>query len=556
MPSSKKLRNIQSNFRTANLKQNFQGIQQNKADSFLPPSAAVDIINMHSTEEGSWSADKAGYSVVNASGTAYESGARIDGIHWYPDAASVDHLIIACNGKLKEVNTSTGAATDIDASAGFTVGNNVDFEVINYLLFSCDGAKAKPRKWDGTTAADSGGWPINDGSNTYSKPKFVETFQGRAVYANFQGGTGAASKYPSHLVIGDVNAPESFTFPATTAAHSFLGEIGPGNGQTITGIRKMSIPALDAQGNDEVLVVFKERSIYTISGRSAKAGDPDQFIISVINPQFGAFNNRSIIQVGNDLYAMNEYGIVSYTTSSQSGTIQPNPINSEFVNEIIGSLNYAQKHKCWAVHLPGRRELWLALPTGANTDCDTIIVYKYPDFNSEQGVPRWSRRNGFSPICGLLFQRDFYVGFANGKVGKMFASSKYDTMGIPWKYEYPYLDAGNPKQIKRLISGDADFKIRSDQTVYIQTIWKGGNNNDQTGRSYDLRTTISQAIYGQAIYGLSTYGSQEETTVQYSAFGNGKRIKHILSGVTTDSGPEFLGLTPIFEFGSISQHYN
>lgn len=536
----------------ASLRNNTSGMVQNRAEAFLPASAAVDIINMHATDEGSWSADRAGYSVVNSGGTAYESGASIDGLFWFTGSDGADHLFTAINGKLKEVDLTAGTDANIDASAGYTVGNQVDFEVLGNVLFSCDGAIATPRKWDGTTAANSGGWPVNDGSNTYSKPKFVENHQDRLLYLNFQGGTGAATKYESHAILSNQNAGEAFTLPATTAAHAYIAQIGPGDGQVITGARSIHIPAT----NKAQSVIFKERSTYALIGSSGKASDSDAFNVVKMNGGYGAFNNRSIVQVGNDILALNEFGVTSYSSSTDSGTIQPAAIQSDFVKRIIDSLNYDYKHKCWAIHLPARREVWFALPTGANTVTNTILVYKYPSPGDPSGAPKWSRRSGFSPICGALYQKTFYTGFNDGIVGQMFNSSQYDDTGIAWRYEYPYLKFGSEKQIKRVLSGDAHFKVRSNQTATLQHNWKGGNNNDGGSRTLAVSTTVGGAVYGTGVYGTDYYGSQEEVKAPFNIHGNGERVKFTLSGTTNETGPEFLGITPAVEAGAVSQFWN
>src|SRR5690242_6830101 len=92
-------RGIRSNIKPFNLKQNLTGQVENKAETFMLPNEAVSIQNMHAVTEGSWSADKAGYTVLNSGGTAFESGASVDGLAWYVDSANADHLMMAINGK-------------------------------------------------------------------------------------------------------------------------------------------------------------------------------------------------------------------------------------------------------------------------------------------------------------------------------------------------------------------------------------------------------------------------------------------------------------------------
>ena len=548
--ATKKERGIQPNIKLRKLNQNLIGISQNRDERFLQPYEAVDVLNMHSLKYGTWSADRAGFDHLN--GTVIESGASIDGLHWFTDATGTDYLLAAANGKLKIVNAGTGVVTDADTSAGYTVGGMVDFQSFNNVVFSCDGDIATPRKWDGTTAANSGGFPISDGSNTYSQPKYITTHQNRLVYLNFQSGTGADTQYPSHLAISDQNDGETFTQPAVTAADSYIGQVNPGDGQDITGATSLPIP----NSNEDILVVFKERGIFALVGSSGKSTDADAFKLIRINPDYGAFNNRCIVQVGSDIYALNEYGVVSYSSANQSGSIQPIGINADKVKDVIDSLNYNAKDKCWGIHLKDRKEVWFGLPTGASTQVNAFIVYKYPSPGVQDEQPRWSRRSGFTAGHGVLYKKTFFIGRYNGYIGEMFAASNYAGTGIPWRYEFPEWDIGNEQQFKRVLFGSAQFRVRSNQSVTLLSRWKGGGNNDTNTQTLDVSTTLTGSTYGTAVYGTGYYGDREEPKVTYNIPGNGERIKYTLSGSADDSGPEFLGLTNLVEYGGVSQHWN
>jgi hypothetical protein len=540
---SKASRGIRSNIRTFALQKNLAGISQNRDERFLNPTEAEDIINMHSLKDGTWSADKAGYSHVN--GTAAESGAVIDGVHWFTDAAGVDYLLVAANGKLKQVNIGTGVVTDADASAGYTAGDPVDFQNFQGLVFTCDGNIATPRTWDGTTAADAGGWPVTGDGNTYTAPKFVEQHQNRLSFSGF-------ADYRNHLVISDQNNGEAFTFPATTAANAFITEIGPGVGGYISGKRSLPVP----NSNEDALVVYKDSAVYTVFGSSGYVGDADKFRVVRNNTHYGAFNNRCIVQVGADLLAINVHGISSYTSASASGTIQPVGVNVNRVRDVIERVNLSAVDKCWAIHLPDRREVWFGLPTGSSSVANEFIIYKYPDPGEPESLPKWSRRTGFVATHGALYNKTFYIGTNAGFIGHMFNSSKYNTTGINWKYDYPYWDVGNELQFKRILHGESHWRIRGNQTVTIRSQWKGGGNNDEFSDDYSLETTVSGAVYGTAVYGTDRYGDREEVTREYYVPGNGKRVKHTLSGTTTSSGPEFLGLSVKAEMGGLSSHWN
>lgn len=549
MASSKAARGIRPNERTLKLRQNVSGMAQNRAETFLRPDQAVDILNMHATEEGSWSADNAGYTVINSGGTAYESGAAIDGMAVFTDSAGDDHLFIAINGKIKEVDTGAGTAADVDASAGFTVGNKVDFLAINDVLISVDGAIASPRKWDGTTAADLTGWPVSDGVNTFQKPKYCEQHQGRAAFANFE-------DFPDYLILSEFEDAESYRLSGVGPTAALIIQIGAGDGDPIIGMKTIHIPA----SNESQLVIFKQRSTFVLVGKSAQSGDADEFKAIELNESYGSLNNNCTIQVGNDILTLNLFGVTSYSTANQSGTLQPLAINSDNVKDVIGDINQNALAQCWGIHLPHRREVMWFMPTGASSQCNEAIVYKYPSPGAQDELPKWSRRmdsgSAFKMAAGCLLDTDFYIGSYGGKVGTMFTASTYNGTAIPWRYEYPYWDLGNEMQNKRIALAFAHFKVRSNQTAAMQTIWKGGGCNDQASGTIAINTTTSGAVYGTGVYGTDYYGAQEEVKVMFDIPGDGLRLKIVLSGNTTTTGPEFLGITLKPQMGNISGHWN
>jgi hypothetical protein len=548
---SKKSRGIRQNVRVGNLKRNVLGTVQNKAESFLPPEAAKDILNMHATEEGSWSADNVGYTLINDADTAYEAGASLDGMAWFTDSAFDDHLFVAINGKVGEVDPSTGVLTTIDAAAGFTAGNPVDFEGMNDVLYAVDGSIAAPRKWDGVSAADAAGWPVSDGTNTYSTPKYLLNHQDRLMGLNLQGGSDV---WPSHFLLSDQNDPEAFNFDRG-AASAFVGQCRPGDGQQIVGGGSIFVPA----SNQQQAVIFKTASTFMMVGNSGSDQDADQFRVVRINGSYGAINNKCIINVGNDILALDRFGVTSYTSLSSSGDIQPNAINSDLVKDTIATLNQNAKDTCWGIHLPHRREVIFYLPTGSATNCNAAIVYKYPAPGTDE-LPKWSRRTAvgtkFNLSCGVLGGDDFYIGTSNGFVGTMFTSSTYDGTGIPYRYEHPYMALGNEEQVKRVLHGFAHSKIRGDLAATMEARWKGGGNNDVTTCPLSLETTVGAAEYGAALMGTDYYGQREEIKTPFEPLGDGNRLKLIFKGTTGDTGPEYLGSTLIYESGGLVRHWN
>jgi hypothetical protein len=541
---NKRLRGIRPNVRFRPLTQNVGGAVTNRAERFMTPSQAVSIENMHAESEGSWTARNIGYTNKNSS--VYESGATFQGLHWYTLPTGSDMLLGAINSKIISINPSSYAATVVDSTTGFTTSSEVDFQTYGSSVYYCDGTAATPRKYNGTVSAASSGWPA---FSTFTTPKYVEEHNGRLVYANLSGN-------PAQLVMSAEGNGEDFTSTPSVATDPVSIQIGPGDGQAITGMRSVFIP----QTNDTFLAVSKERSLYVITGYSALASDSDYFTVVKVNGTYGAVNNKSMVQVGNDLLMLGElpgggFGIISYTTSLQSGTLQPSILGSDQIKTILNSINRSAAAKTYAVHFPSRREVVFGVPLGASTSVNYWVVYKYPGAQDE--TPKWSVRTAIIHPCGLVFQDKILFGTSTGYLSQWFASSTYNGTGINYVYEYPYTSFEAEGQHKRIPTAFAHFKTSVNQTVSIQSSWLGGGNNDDKTVSLSLSATSGDSTYGTAVYGSGVYAGSVEKKRQFKVYGNGERVKFKLTGTTTTSGgPEFLGLTTFVEYGGPSHHFN
>lgn len=540
---NKQLRGIRPNVKYRPATLNTGGVRQNRAERFMTMSDATIIKNMHSESEGSWTAHNIGYTNKNA--TVYESGASLQGLHWYIEPDGTEHLLAAANGKLLSINASTYAATVLAASPGIGTATKVDFTTFRGLTFYCDGTVSAPRTYDGTTETGSGGWPVD---TVYNTPKYVEIHNGRLAYANMNG-------YASTVIFSDIDDGESFTTGGAAAGDYAAVEVGPGDGQRITGIKSVYVP----QTNDTYLLVAKERSLYAITGRSAVSADADAFAVVLVNSGYGCVDGGAMVQIGNDVIMLGElpgggFGFVSYTTAMQNGTLQPTFMGSDMVRDTLRSLNRGATGACYGFHVPSRREVLFGIPTGSSTTVNQWVVYKYPANQDE--TAKWSIRTDVMHTCGLVFQDRILAGTTNGYISQWFTNPTYNGTPIQWEYEFPYTDLGSEGQFKRITTSFAHFRASIDADVTFKAIWLNGGNNNQAAVSQPLSAQASAAIYGTAVYGVDRYGQAVERKLPFKTFGNGERLKYNIKGQTTaNGGPEFLGLTLFVEYGGPSHHY-
>lgn len=526
------------NLKPFDLRFNVKGVDQKSGLFFKQPQSAENIENLHMLQAGTWSSYRQGFDRFTAQ---LESGADVDGVGWYTKDDGTTYLAAAVNGKLKNIDTSTGAVTS-EISTGLTAGNPVDFETFQGTFFVTDGGHT-PVKWTGTGSVSTiSALPLTIGTDVYDKPKLVEKHNNSLVYGNFQG----TAKFPSHIVILDNLATDTYT-SSPGVANGAVWQISPGDGQALVGMKSLMLP----NQNEGVLVLFKERSIYALSGYNQ-----DEFALYIVNSAVGALNNRVIVTVGQDVLFLDQSNVFSLTTASQSGSIAPKAIGSESIRETLRTLNTTYKHKAWAVHLPWRSEVWWGIPTDANTTVDTILVYRYPSNDLE--APVWSIKKGHSATCAVVDneQQTLYTGDTDGYLNKWFANSQYNATAPNWVYEYPWFDFKAPSQVKQLRELTAWLELKESASVTIRTQWRDGSR--VLSKSYSKTITLPDtgATYGTALYGVSSFGaSTVQIPIKVPIFGNGEMIKLSIQGNVGANGPAFLGFSGLVEYGKPARSY-
>ena len=115
------------------------------------------------------------------------------------------------------------------------------------------------------------GWPAVIAGVTPGMPTFGEKFANRLVLS------GDADN-PSMIYISEFENPENYT-PGEGATSAGAIQVSPGDGEAITGLRTLFLPL----ENEEVLVIFKERSTYMLTGN-----DADTFTLQKVSGEFGA----------------------------------------------------------------------------------------------------------------------------------------------------------------------------------------------------------------------------------------------------------------------------
>ncbi len=515
---------------------NSQGMDQKSGIFYIQPSAALLIQNMHRDTTGVYSAHNQGYTNWSPQ---LESGVKIDSLGTWRDVSGNDYIFADVNGKIYSLDSITGASNGTIATT-LTAGNKAYFSGFQGNLYMTE-KSIEPMKWTGSGSMSAISlFPFTNGSEIYDKPALITAFDNRIAYANFNGST----LYPSHILLSDTLNAESCTIATTNDTDGFIAQIAPGDGQTITAMRPLYIPSLNIQN----LIVYKDFSTYAVVGTT-----PTTFKVVHVNDMVGALNPNCVVQFGSDHIVLDRNTIYSLSTANQAGSIIPRDLGSLLVKTTLASLNFSAKDKAWACHLPFRREIWFGIPTGSNTEVDTILVYYYED---PQQPGSWSVRTGTNQSCPLMVNTEniFLTGDYSGYVNKWFTSSQYGTTGYTFEYQYPWFDFGAKSQIKRVKELYAWFLNAAPQQTYFTSEWRRGGNNIVRSQTIDVgQNTI--ATYGSAVFGVDVYGDTPLVVAKLPIPGNGEQFRFTISGQTTLDGPEFLGLTGLVEYGGPVKSY-
>jgi hypothetical protein len=142
-------------------------------------------------------------------------------------------------------------------------------------------------------------------------------------------------------------------------------------------------------GNYEgMLVVFEERSIWTVSGTGQIIGNIIDFNRTRTNAQTGAVSNRAIVRVPASAAYTDQTGKVQKTATVALAYMTPlkdvrlfdgdNDLCIHYpLVDLINSLNYAQRRKVHTLHDTSRQEIAWIFPADSESEPSTAAVWNY-----------------------------------------------------------------------------------------------------------------------------------------------------------------------------------
>lgn len=485
-------------------------------DVSLASGEAEEITNLHATSRGSWSSNNAGYIHLNASLLA--GGSSMSGLYEYVTLTGTSYLMAAAGNKLYTFEPSLGIATELTNT--LTATSRMNFATFKGLLIACNGIDS-PQKWDGINpVANLSGWPPTIPGVTPGKPSIAEIFANRLVFSG-------DSNNPSMVYLSELENAENFT-PGIGASSAGALQVSPGDGEKITALKTLFLPI----NNEEVLVIFKERSTYILSG-----SDATSFALQKISDEFGAVSSNSVILVGNELIFLSQEGITSLSTATAQGNITTGFLSNQ-ISPQIASLNRFQLSGSFAVHLRNRQEVWWFVADGSATQNQTVLVYNY-------GINRcWSKRTGITAACGVSMNGNLYTGNYGGIIQQQLKGNSYNGQPIRWTYRTGFQDLSSPRLRKRIKDIELFLKQISNVNVTVNMYWdfRRGSSQRQS-RVLHVVPDASSSIYNTAVYGQDAYNVAGSSIFRFMPAGSGRYFQLELTGQDTDKPVEIEGWT-------------
>lgn len=314
--------------------------------------------------------------------------------------------------------------------AGFTSGAAWDYCSFMGYTWLVNGYEA--RKLTGTTLSTIGGSP--PAGATFVKPHANRLFM-------------LVNKRLSHSAL---RKGEDWT----TAQDSGYIDMEPPNGENAS--------ALAVFGGK--VIVFFDHSFYELYGTG-----PDNFAMIQASNQVGCIAHRTIQEIRGRLYWLGADGVYRFAGGVAPQKILQSIKGSTFdpIQSQIASLNWSQRTKANAAVLDD----WyiLAIPTGTNTECDTVLIY---DTISNTWWP--GDLGGIYPRQFVSFNDALYAIDSTGLAHQVYTGTTDGGTAISWKWVTKALTEGgfSPQDVLRVFQV-AELPTGSTLSLAVSSLVEG-----------------------------------------------------------------------------------
>jgi hypothetical protein len=343
-----------------------KGLNNFISDNLINDQEASDLENVQFTEAGSVTkAD--GYTSV---GTGLTNAPR--GLGYYIDTSNNKYLLTVDGTGLVYLNGSTWTGI---SGATFSSTAQINMTQARGIMYIWDATNGGAQL-SGSTLTRPGTMPRASFSIFYSGYHVcagVDTQPSRVYISvltdasDFTNDPSVADPTPDNST--DVPGASVFSGTGTGSAIAQFIDVSKNDGDKITGLAKFQ----------EVLVIFKERSIYQLTMDAT--GVPT---VQLVTKNYGCVSHRSIDNVENDVFFLSRNGI--YVLGNEPNffnVIRTNELSAR-IHPIIETINELKYDKSTALF--SGYTYMLAMPTGSSTTNNTVITYD----RRYQGFSRWT----------------------------------------------------------------------------------------------------------------------------------------------------------------------
>jgi hypothetical protein len=471
----------------------------------IPPTQADWIENLHWQNQQGWSNQSTGFKTMNPT-NLLNGGANILSMFGFLDAYGVYQTLIQAGNQLYKVDPITGDVLD---ALGEVSSTPCQYTVILGWCIVV-GKDKPPLRWNGQAPLEAlPNWPPNLQDYVAGNPSLAATYANRLMLAG-------DPIFPNALYISASEDPETFT-PDTTEESAGAIQVSPGDGQYITALVPMFMPYT----NEQILLIFKNRSIYALKGNSAS-----DFTLQQVANHVGAVSPKAVLTVGQEVWFLSEEGISSLGVNTQLGVLALGNLSAK-VQQLTNYLNRSQLQKAFAFHDIARQEVWWWVAEGSSNIPNRVWIQKNLD-----GTPIWSVRQGLTAYCGLALPTgELITGSSGGTWHQQRLGTTYNGATINWQYKTPPLALGNTTLSKRLSSVDLYLREISQSALTVTAEWDLGRSvATPLTPVVDVGSNQQRNLYGQATYNFQAYNGSLSGVVRIFPDGSGSLFQLSLSG--------------------------
>jgi len=320
------------------------GVNNISSTKLLSETQGSEFINVDIDRVGNAVTRRGTLSV--SSSAVPEGTANIQGMYYF-DTGSYNQIVIAKNRKIFWYDSVVGSGSWTQDSSSYLTNssdNVVNFAQLSDKLYFCDGVSAI-KSFNGTTVAS-----IPAAANAPVGVKFLCSHTNRMFAIR--------TAEPDTIYVSDLLSVEGTA--AWSSVDSF--RVG-GDGEPITAISSWT---------GFRLVVFKQNSTHVIT-TDPTAASIASWPIEIVSTEVGCVANRTVAQVGANLYWLAQDGVRSMQRILQGADQEISEPVSKIINSTIQEINTTYIFRASAVYYKNRYILSVPISSSAVNNCS--IVY-------------------------------------------------------------------------------------------------------------------------------------------------------------------------------------